>query len=135
MTSWIIGHNNRFKSAIVGAPVTNLSSMYGTTDIAVGFGERQWGGPPWKNLEAYAERSPITYAANVETPVLLMHGEADIRCPIAQSEEYYVALKRMGKQVEFLRFPDGFHGFPNSGHPKLRQAFIDEQLAWWKRTL
>jgi dipeptidyl aminopeptidase/acylaminoacyl peptidase len=135
MTSWIIGHTNRFKSAIVGAPVTNLYSMYGTTDIAVSFGERQWGGPPWTNLGAYAKHSPITYARNVETPVLLMHGELDIRCPIAQSEEYYVALKRLGKQVEFIRFPGGYHGFPNAGHPKLRQAFLDEQLVWWKQTL
>lgn len=135
MTSWVIGHTTRFKSAVVGAPVTNLYSMYGTTDIGVSFGERQWGGPPWTNLEEYARHSPITYAGNVETPVLLLHGEADIRCPIAQSEEYYVALKRMGKQVEFVRFPGGFHGFPNSGHPRMRQAYVEEQLAWWKRTL
>ena len=135
MTSWIIGHTNRFKSAIVGAPVTNLYSMYGTTDIGVGFGERQWGGPPWTNLEEYAKHSPITYASEVETPVLLVHGELDIRCPIAQSEEYYVALKRMGKQVEFLRFPGGYHGFTVTAHPRLREAYVEEQLAWWKRTL
>ena len=135
MTSWIIGHTNRFKSAIVGAPVTNLYSMYGTTDIGVGFGERQWGGPPWTNLEEYAKHSPITYASNVETPVLLVHGELDIRCPIAQSEEYYVALKRMGKEVEFLRFPGGYHGFTVTAHPRLREAYVEEQLAWWKRTL
>ena len=109
--------------------------MYGTTDIGVGFGERQWGGPPWTNLEEYAKHSPITYASEVETPVLLVHGELDIRCPIAQSEEYYVALKRMGKQVEFLRFPGGYHGFTVTAHPRLREAYVEEQLAWWKRTL
>ena len=80
--------------------------MYGRTDIAVQFGEQQWGGNPWDNFKAYVERSPITYAPNVKTPVLLLHGEADVRCPISQSEEYYTALKRLGKPVEFVRFPD-----------------------------
>jgi dipeptidyl aminopeptidase/acylaminoacyl peptidase len=135
MTSWVIGHTNRFKSAIVGAPVTNLWSMYGTTDIGVTFGERQWGGTPWRNFDHYVEHSPLTYAPKVETPVLLLHGELDIRCPIAQSEEYYVALKRMGKRVEFVRFPGGYHGFTRSGHPAMREAYVDEIVNWWKRTL
>jgi dipeptidyl aminopeptidase/acylaminoacyl peptidase len=135
MTSWIIGHSQRFKAAVVGAPVVNLVSMYGTTDIAVVFGERQWGGTPWTNFEQYVARSPLTYAPQVTAPVLLLHGEADIRCPIAQSEEYYVALKRLGKTVEFVRFPGGYHGFANSGHVNLRQAYYDGIREWFDRWL
>ena len=135
MTSWIVGHTRRFKAAVVAAPVTNLVSMYGTTDIAVVFGEQQWGGPPWANFDAYVERSPITYAPQVRTPVLLLHGEADVRCPIGQSEEYYVALKRLGKTVEFVRFPGGFHGFVTGGHLAMRQAYYDRVLEWFDRWL
>ena len=135
MTSWTIGHTDRFKSAIVAAPVTNLVSMYGQTDIAVQFGEQQWGGTPWDNFQAYVERSPITYAPNVNTPVLLLHGEADIRCPISQSEEYYTALKRLGKPVEFVRFPGGFHGFTRTGHPAIARAYHQHVLEWFDRTL
>jgi dipeptidyl aminopeptidase/acylaminoacyl peptidase len=135
MTSWTVGHTDRFKSAIVAAPVTNLVSMYGQTDIAVQFGEQQWGGPWWSNLESYIEHSPITYAPEVTTPVLLLHGEADIRCPISQSEEYYVALKRLGKQVEFVRFPGGFHGFVRNGHPAMVRSYHEHVLEWFDRTL
>lgn len=135
MTSWTVGHTDRFKTAIVAAPVTNLVSMYGQTDISVQFGEQQWGGTPFENFEAYVERSPITYAPNVQTPVLLLHGEADIRCPISQSEEYYTALKRAGKQVEFVRFPGGFHGFVRNGHPAMVRSYHEHVLDWFERTL
>ncbi len=135
MTSWTIGHTTRFRSAIVAAPVTNLVSMYGQTDIAVQFGEQQWGGTPWERADAYVRHSPITYAPRVETPVLLLHGEADIRCPISQSEEYYTVLKRLGKPVEFVRFPGGFHGFVRSGHPAMVRAYHEHVLEWFGRTL
>ena len=135
MTAWIIGQTDRFQAAIVAAPVTNLASMYGQTDIALTFGESQWGGPPWDNAAEYALRSPLTYAKQVETPVLLLHGEADIRCPISQSEEYYVALKRLGKTVEFVRFPGGYHSFPNTGHPAMREAYYTRVLEWFDRHL
>jgi len=135
MTSWTVGHTDRFKSAIVAAPVTNLVSMYGQTDIAVQFGEQQWGGTPHDAFDAYVEHSPITYAPAVKTPVLLLHGEADIRCPISQSEEYYTALKRAGKQVEFVRFPGGFHGFVRGGHPAMVRSYHEHVLDWFERTL
>ena len=130
MSSWIIGHDTRFKAAVVGAPCINLSSMYGTSDIGVRFGEPQWGGKRWKALDAFQKHSPLTYAPNVETPVLLMHGEADARCPIEQSEQYFVTLKRLGKDVEFVRFPDSSHGFVRSGHPKLREEYLARLLDW-----
>ncbi len=66
---------------MVGAPCINLWSMYGTSDIGVSFGEVQWGGLPGDAFDVLVERSPLTYAPDVETPVLLMHGEDDLRCP------------------------------------------------------
>ena len=81
------------------------------------------------------ERSPIAYAAQVTTPALLLHGEADARCPISQSEEYYTILKRLGKTVEFVRFPGANHAFPRQGHPHLRREYIQRTIAWFDRWL
>ena len=133
MTSWLIGHTDRFKAAVVGAPVINLESMYGTTDIGVSWGRLEWGGRPAENREWYRERSPLTHAPNVTAPVLLMHGEADHRCPISQSEEYFVALRDRGKRVELVRFPGCAHPFVVAGHPKLRKEYYDRLVGWMDR--
>ena len=130
MSSWIIGQDTRFKAAVIGAPCINLSSMYGTSDIGVRFGEVQWGGKRWNALDAFLEHSPLTYAPNVETPALLMHGEDDHRCPIEQSEQYFVTLKRLGKEVEFVRFPGSSHGFVRTGHPRLRVEYLSRLVGW-----
>ena len=133
MSSWIIGQDTRFKAAVIGAPCINLSSMYGTSDIGVRFGEVQWGGKRWDALDAFLEHSPLTYAPNVETPALLMHGEDDHRCPIEQSEQYFVTLKRLGKEVEFVRFPGSSHGFVRTGHPRLREEYLSRLLGWMNK--
>jgi dipeptidyl aminopeptidase/acylaminoacyl peptidase len=130
MSAWMIGHDTRFKAAIVGAPCINLVSMYGTSDIGVSFGEPHWGGTA-VDAASLVEHSPLTYAGNVETPVLLLHGEDDIRCPIGQSEEYLVALKRLDKEVEMVRFPGSSHGFVKSGPPKMREEYLTRTLAWF----
>jgi dipeptidyl aminopeptidase/acylaminoacyl peptidase len=135
MTSWIIGHTSRFKAAVVGAPCIDLPSMYGTSDIGVSFGELQWHGTRWQAFALAVERSPLTYAPAVETPVLLLHGEADLRCPIEQAEQYFVALKRHGKAVEFIRFPDCSHLFLRVGHPKMREEYLSRVLEWFQRHL
>ncbi len=133
MSSWIVGHDHRFKAAVIGAPCINLHSMYGTSDIGVSFGENQWRGSVLENVEALVERSPLTYASEVQTPVLLMHGEEDYRCPIEQAEQFFVALRRQGKTVEFVRFPKSSHGFRRSGHPALHVEYLDRMLSWLGR--
>ena len=135
MSSWIIGHDTRFKAAVVGAPCIDLTSMYGTSDIGVSFGERQWGGTLKDSTQVYLDHSPISYADKVETPVLLLHGEADHRCPIEQSEQYFVSLRRLGKEVEFVRFPGCSHLFLRLGHPKMREEYLARTLAWLDKYL
>ena len=130
MSSWIVGHDTRFAAAVVGAPCINLVSMYGTSDIGVSFGEPHWGGTAL-DAASLVEHSPLTYAGDVETPVLLLHGEDDVRCPIGQSEEYLVALKRLGKEVEMVRFPGSSHGFVKSGPPKMREEYLARTLGWF----
>ena len=133
MSSWIVGHNRRFRAAVVGAPCTDLVGMYGTSDIGVSFGEVQWGGAFEEAYQKLVDHSPITYVPNVEAPVLLLHGEADVRCPISQSEAYFVRLKRLGKEVEMVRFPGCSHSFPRQGHPKLREEYLARTLEWFNK--
>ncbi|MCY4365272.1 MAG: S9 family peptidase [Chloroflexi bacterium] len=133
MSSWIIGQNRRFRAAVIGAPCTDLVSMYGTSDIGVSFGEVQWGGTMESAYQKMVDHSPITYVANVEAPALLLHGDADARCPISQSEAFFVRLKRLGKEVEMVRFPGCSHSFPRQGHPKLREEYLSRTLEWFKR--
>ncbi len=143
MASWIVGQTNRFRAAVVGAPCIDLFSMYGTSDIGVTFGEAQWNsdlsllnGQPLDQLALkLLRRSPITYAPAVETPVLLLHGEADLRCPIGQSEAYFTVLKRLGKIVEMVRFPDCSHLFLRQGHPRLREEYLARTLSWFQKYL
>ena len=143
MASWIVGQTNRFRAAVVGAPCIDLFSMYGTSDIGVTFGEEQWNsdlslldGQPLDQLALkLLLRSPITYAPAVETPVLLLHGESDLRCPIGQSEAYFTVLKRLGKVVEMVRFPDCSHLFLRQGHPRLREEYLARTLSWFQEYL
>ncbi len=133
MSSWAVGHTDRFNAAVVAAPVTNLESFYGTSDIGVNFTETQIGGERFEAIEQYREHSPLTYAQNVNTPVLLLHGEDDARVPIEQSEQYFVALKRHGKEVEFVRLPETSHGIFRAKHPVIRKEYFRRMLDWFER--
>jgi len=133
MSSWAVGHTDRFNAAVIAAPVTNLSSFYGTSDIGVNFSETQLGGERFEQIEHYREHSPLTYARNVKTPVLLIHGEDDIRVPIEQSEQYFVALKRHAKEIEFVRLPGTSHGIFRAKHPMIRSEYFRRMLNWFQR--
>lgn len=132
MTSWIVGHTNRFKAAISERAVNNLVSMFGSSDVFWVF-ERQFGGPLWDNVDAYLERSPSTYAKNIETPVLVLHSENDLRCNIEQGEHLFNLLRLLGKEVELLRFPAESHELSRSGSPIHRVFRFEAVLEWFGR--
>jgi dipeptidyl aminopeptidase/acylaminoacyl peptidase len=89
------------------------------------------GGTPQSNPDEYWFRSPVAYLQNVETPVLLMHHEGDLRCPIAQSEEIFAALKMLGKEVEFIRYPGGFHTY-NTHAPSQAVDHARRIIDWYE---
>jgi dipeptidyl aminopeptidase/acylaminoacyl peptidase len=129
MAIWAVGQTDRFRAALVGAPVANLISSFGTGDIP-GMDIHEFGGLPHENMAFYIERSPTTHLANCTTPVLLVHHEGDLRCPIAQSEEIFTTLKAMGKQVEFVRYPGGFHTY-NTHTPSQAKDRLQRTIAWY----
>jgi dipeptidyl aminopeptidase/acylaminoacyl peptidase len=131
MTSWVIGHTNRFKAAVVGAGVTNLQSFYGTTDIQR-FIEWEYRGFPWDNAAAIRDHSPIMFAQNARTPTLILHGREDVRVPVEQGQQLYMVLKKVGTTVEFVRYPREGHGFLEPNHVRDR---YERTLAWFERFL
>ena len=135
MTTWLIGHINRFKAAIAGAPVVNLWSMWGVSDIGPSWGSYQWGDVPDDNFDWYRERSPITYVENVQCPVLILHGEHDWRVPISQGEEYFAGLRYRGKTAEMVRFPGCSHLMMRVGDPALVKEYYERMVQWFKRYL
>ena len=90
LTAWIVGHTNRFTAAVSMRPVIDWHSFVGNTDGPNWYNQFQKF--PWEDPMEYAVRSPLHYVANVTTPTMVMTGEADLRTPITQSEEYYRAL-------------------------------------------
>jgi dipeptidyl aminopeptidase/acylaminoacyl peptidase len=134
MTSWIVGHTNRFKAAISERAVNNLVSMFGSSDLFWVF-ERQFGGPLWDHVDAYLEKSPSTYATNIETPVLVLHSEQDLRCNIEQGEFFFTLLHLLGKEVEMVRFPSESHELSRSGSPQHRVMRFETILEYFGRYL
>jgi dipeptidyl aminopeptidase/acylaminoacyl peptidase len=133
MTTWVIGHSNRFKAAIIGAPVSHQQSMRGTSDIPL-FSDFEIGGTPYDNLEEWRLRSPLSYLHNVTTPALIEHHEGDLRCPIGQGEEIFQNLKLLGKEVEFLRYPGGFHTL-ETHLPSQDVDYMERAIAWFNQHL
>lgn len=109
LSSWVIGHTNRFAAAGVRCPVINWMSFAGNADITT-WGYYRYEGFPWTNPDKYLEHSPLMYVENVTTPTILMTGELDLRTPMAQTEEYYQALKQVGVPTKMLRFNGEYHG-------------------------
>ncbi len=134
MTSWTVGHTDRFKAAVVGAPVTNLESFHGTSDIGAWFGPWEMQGDLVTNRETFRRLSPVNYVDRVTTPTLILHGEADDRCPIGQGEEFYVGLVAAGRvPTEFVRYPGGSHLFIGNGRPSHRVDFARRVADWVER--
>jgi dipeptidyl aminopeptidase/acylaminoacyl peptidase len=133
MTNWLVGHTDRFRSAVTQRSIFNWTSFYGVSDIGPRFTEREVGGPPWADLEALWRQSPLAYAAEVTTPTLVIHAEEDHRCPIEQGEQWYVALKSLGRaDTAFLRVPGEGHELSRSGRPDRRIARLDAIVAWFE---
>ena len=128
LTAWIVGHTNRFAAAVSMRPVINWHSFVGNTDNPTWY--RQFKKYPWEDPMEYAARSPLTYVANVTTPTMVMTGEADLRTPIRQSEEFYRALKMLKKKTLLVRMPEEYHGWRRPSHRLLQQLYLQ---AWFDK--
>lgn len=135
MTVWIIGHTERFKAAVTMRCVSNFLSMWGSSDMNWVFQQTMNNKAPFEDLEKYWKHSPIAYIGNAKTPTLVIHSEFDLRCPIEQGEQVFVALKRLGVDTEFVRFPDEFHGLSRGGRTDRRIARLNHIRRWFDKYL
>ncbi|HEX6681964.1 MAG TPA: S9 family peptidase [Candidatus Limnocylindrales bacterium] len=130
MTSWLVGNGDRFRAAVSERAVNAIDSFIGTSDVGWIFG----GVYGW-DTETHAQQSPLTHAANVRTPVLIIHSENDFRCPLEQAQRYYHALKWRGVPTEMLLFPGEGHEMSRTGLPSHRIARFEAILDWFNRYL
>lgn len=136
MTGWVVSQTGRFKAAMMGAGLVDMVSMYGTTDIPGYIGTFYDGMPQLdgsltnKSLEFYRQRSAITYADHVTTPLLMLHGGSDERVPIGQPMEYFRDLKDRGKTVELVFYPREGHGLSEYYH---QMDKVRREYAWITR--
>jgi dipeptidyl aminopeptidase/acylaminoacyl peptidase len=130
LSSWVIGHTNRFAAAAVRCPVIDWLSMAGETDIPL-FTYNFFDAPFWEKPDLWLKQSPLMYVGNVTTPTLLMTGELDRRTPMPQSEEYYAALKMRGVPTTLLRFEGEYHGTGSKPSNWIRTQLY--MMSWYNR--
>ncbi len=133
MTNWIIGHTDRFKAAVTQRCISNWLSFYGVSDIGYSFTEWELGGNIIESPEKLWEHSPLKYVKNITTPLLLLHGDKDYRCPIEQAEQLFVALKRQKKEAVLVVFPNQTHEVSRSGAPRLRMQHTEQICNWFAK--
>ncbi|HJQ31897.1 MAG TPA: prolyl oligopeptidase family serine peptidase [Pyrinomonadaceae bacterium] len=134
LTNWIVGHTNIFKAAVTLRSVVNFVSDEGTRDGAYGHKE-DFGGDLFQKFDLYWDRSPLKYAANVKTPILILHSDNDYRVPLEQGEQWFRALKHFGAPAEFVIFPRENHNLTRTGEPKHLVESLNWQLYWFDRYL
>ena len=133
MTAWIITHSDRFKAAVAQRGVYNITSFYGTSDVPT-LMSNEFDAEPWENHEAFWDNSPLKYAANIRTPLLLIHSENDFRVPIEQAEQLFAWVRRAtDTPVKMLRYPRDGHELSRSGEPKHRISRLTEMIDWFDR--
>jgi len=135
MTNWIITHTDRFAAAVTLRSITNWVTFFGVSDIGWTFGKTELGGVPWEMEDVFMEKSPIRHVANVKTPTMIIHSEEDYRCPMEQAEQLFTALKVLGVDTEFIRFPGESHELSRGGKPKHRRERLEHMVRWFKKYL
>ncbi|MCL6454904.1 MAG: S9 family peptidase [Alicyclobacillus sp.] len=135
MVNWMVSHNDRFQAAVTMRSVVNRFSAMGSSDMGwlrvPQYGTRPW----WEDPEPYWQQSPLRYASNIHTPLLIEHQEKDFRLPIEQGEQLYSALKYLGRTVEMLLYPDESHGMSRNGKPWHRIHRLRAIVGWFDRYL
>jgi dipeptidyl aminopeptidase/acylaminoacyl peptidase len=130
MTNWIVGHSDRFKAAVTMRCVSNLVVLFGASDQGWTISQHAFDATPWEGLDFLIQRSPITYASNIHTPLLIVHSENDLRCPIAEGEQMFTALKFLGREVKMVRFEGQTHDLSRNGHPRSRVLRLRHIQDW-----
>ena len=135
LTNWIITQTDMFKAGVACRSTCNRHSHHGYSDFGFNHGPSGNMGYPWRDEDKLLSQSPIRYAKDVKTPMLFIHSENDLRCPVQQAEEFFVALMELDVDTELVRFPDENHELSRSGKPKHREERFRHILRWFDKYL
>ncbi len=134
MTNWAVGHSDRFKAAVTMRSVVSMATMFGVSDIGWELTVDELGGAtPWTEPERLAQFSPFSYVQNIHTPLLILHSDNDLRCPIAEGMQLFTALKYLGRETEFVIFEEQTHDLSRNGHPRSRVLRLEKILDWFEQ--
>ena len=130
MTCWLTAHTDRFKAAVAGGVVSDLTSEYGSSDDGPLMGRYELAGTPSTTPEQYAAMSPITYVDQVTAPTLVLHGKDDLTCPVGQAQQWHTSLRDRGVTTELVLYPGASHVFILLGKPSERMDYNRRVVAW-----
>jgi dipeptidyl aminopeptidase/acylaminoacyl peptidase len=133
MTAWVTVKTDRFKAAQADRMISNWWSWYGTSDVQ-GLTEFEFFGRPWDNPAMYDSLSPIRYVRKVKTPTFILQSEEDHRTPMTDAEQWFMALRKQGTPVEFVRYPRSTHDLSRTGEPWLlvdRLGRLRDWFGYW----
>ncbi len=131
MTNWIVTHTDRFKAAVTQRSISNWISFYGTSDVGPHFVEHQLL-EDLTGLDKLWAMSPLAHQENMTTPLLVIHSQNDLRCPLEQGEQMYRAALKQGVKTKLMTFPSSSHGLSREGIPNLRQERLQAIVQWFK---
>ncbi len=136
LTNWIVAHDRRFAAALAERSVSDLASLILTGDLAGGeFGVLEFGAQPWHDPDVYRDQSPLTYASQITTPLLIQHAENDLRCTVAQAEMLFAVLRSLKRPVRLMRVPEESHELTRSGAPFRRVENLVQVRDWFRHFL
>jgi dipeptidyl aminopeptidase/acylaminoacyl peptidase len=136
LTTWVVGHTDRFRAAMTCRSVNDMTMLFGTGDLTgTDWPEYEIGAYPWQDPARYLVLSPITYADRIRTPLLIQHAERDLRTTIGQAEALFARLRRLRRPVRLMRVPDESHELTRSGTPYRRVENLVQVEAWFRHFL
>lgn len=136
LTSWMVGHTQRFQAAVTCRSVNDMTSQMLSGDAGgPQFGRYEFGVNPWQDPQLYLRESPLTYAKEIRTPLLIQHSERDLRCTITQAEELFAVLRSLRRPVRLYRVPEESHELTRSGTPFRRVANLEVIRDWFHHFL
>ncbi len=135
LTSWLVAHDDRFRAACSERALNNMVTFTHTSDIGSHFLPHYLGTDHLRDLDELVRQSPTTHAASITTPMLLLHSEEDLRCPIEQAEDLFTRLAMLERDVELVRIPGEGHELTRSGAPGHRVARFELLLEFFGRHL
>lgn len=135
MTTWMLGHSRRFKAGVTMRQAGNRMMQFGVSDYNASERHSFGGAWPWEKPLAYLKASPNHYAHRITAPLLIVHSENDLRCPIGQADELFTILKSLGREVEYIRFEGESHGLSRGGRPQNRLERLKRIVDWFGKHL